>query len=256
MKKKCHFRIKVIRGKICREFARFAVRLSSKYFLSFKELHAQSRPCTFYSRAYILHSTFCSTNYIFCIYENTYFAHFKSTPHFFYSFAERTSSDLLPRRDTDSLFSRQMNIPAPSGNSMATAQSPFYGDREMLSPAHQPPCLVLYLLSLSPYHSRRLPVSPSPSPLRRSSRCISSLFLALWQDTAATDNIYYKTWPSMLAFHARVSLYSGQSEKRNSLPDDEEAVDRRTHQQHHFVPLFNSASLGFLLSLDFIIVTV
>ncbi|KAL0101617.1 hypothetical protein PUN28_019034 [Cardiocondyla obscurior] len=37
----------------------------------------------------------------------------------------------------------------------------------MLSPAHQPPCLVLYLLSLSPYHSRRLPApSPLSSPLR------------------------------------------------------------------------------------------
>lgn len=113
-------------------------------------------------------------------------------------------------------FLRQMNIPAPSGNSMATAQSPLYSDREMLSPAHQSPCLILYLLSLSPYHSRDVFQSPLSATL-------SLRLLSLSRDKTLPRlwNIYYKTWLSMLAFHARVSLCSRQSEKRNSLPDDE-----------------------------------
>lgn len=111
-----------------------------------------------------------------------------------------------------------MNIPVPSGNSMVTAQSPLYGDREMLSPAHQPPCLVLYLLSLSPYHTRDVFQSPPSATLSLRLLSLSRLVARHCRDS---DNIYYKTWLSMLAFHARVSLCSGQSEKRNSLPDDE-----------------------------------
>lgn len=106
-------------------------------------------------------------------------------------------------------------------------------------PYTSPSCLVLYLLSLSSYHSRRLP------PLLPLHTPVTFPFRVLRQDTAATDNIYYKTWPSMLAYHACV-LYSEQSEKRNS-QSDKSMVDRRTHQRCHFVPLSNSTSGIFYL---------
>ena len=146
-------------------------------------------------------------------------------------------------------FLRQMNIPAPSGNSMATAQSPLYGDREMLSLAHQPPCLVLYLLSLSPYHSRdvfHFPLSPQPSLVA------FSLSFSPCDNKTLPRLITFIIRPGLLwlAFHILVSLCE-QSEKRNSLPDDESRwlIGERISG---IVSYF--CSTQFLFSHDFIII--
>jgi len=156
--------------------------------------------------SYFLHVQSRLYNISKYIYIRKYISYFKNATHSF------ILSLNVPARSPSAAwhrfaFLRQMNISAPSGNSMATAQSPLYGHREM-SPAHQPPRL--YLLSLSPYHSRRLPVPHSP----QSSRCIFSFFLTLWQDTAATDNIYYKTWPFLCSPSMLVYLFAADKARK------------------------------------------
>lgn len=162
--------------------------------------------------------------------------------------------DLLPWRDTDSLFcGRWIFLCLPE--IQWRRRSPLFMATGRCCRPHTSPLVSFYTFSLYRLITRETSSSSSPSP--QPSRCIYSLFLALWQDTAATDNIYYKTWPSMLAFHARVSLCSGQSEKRNSLSDDESRclIGERINDIISYLCSILHLS-GFLLSLDFILANV
>lgn len=174
-------------------------------------------------RAFISYSIFFVLRlYIYfvylCITFRIHFVHLKNATHFFHSFAKTYRLDLRPRRDTDSLFcGRWIFLRLPE--IQWRRRSPLFMATGRCCRPHTSPLVSFYTFSLYRLITRDVFQSLLSSP--QPSRCISSLFPTLWQDTAATDNIYYKTWPSMPVFHARVSLCSGQSEKRNSLPDDE-----------------------------------
>lgn len=160
---------------------------SSNIFLIFQSVIYTIASVQF-SPAYILYGIFCST-YILCILKTRLIS---------FILSERTG-DLLPRRDTDSLFCGRWIFLRLPEIQWRRRSPPFIATGRCCRP-HTSPLVSFYTFSLYRLITRDVfqALSPFFSPLP--SRCIFSLFLALWQDTAATDNIYYKTWSSMLAF--------------------------------------------------------
>jgi len=124
----------------------------------------------------------------------------------FLSFLRGTSrADLCPQRDTDSPFCGRwifLHLPEIQWR----RRSPLFMATERCCRT-APSCLVLCLLSLSPYHSRRL---LSPFSLHIPYLPFSRV---LWQDSTATDNIYHKT-RSCHACHACVFLQRTKRKKK------------------------------------------
>lgn len=123
-------------------------------------------------------------------------------------------------------FLRQMNIPAPSGNSMATAQSPLYGDRDVV--ARTPAPLSRFIPSLFIALSLETSSSTLPPPLR-------NLPVASSRSFSPCD----KTLPRLITFIIRPStlMYLSAADKaRKEIPClmTKVATDRRTHQWRHF----------------------
>lgn len=180
--------------------------------------------CVFmqFFRAFISYSIFLSCDiYILYMYNNYTYGAFRKTRLISFILSPKRTGSISFRGVTQIRFSAADEYSCVFRKFNGDGAVPFLwrpGDVVARTPAPLSRFIPSLFIALS------LETSSSLSPLLSSlqpSRCISSLFPTLWQDTAATDNIYYKTWPSMPVFHARVSLCSGQSEKRNSLPDDE-----------------------------------
>lgn len=161
-------------------------------------------------------------NYIFVHLKKNWFISF-----ILFRETRRDSTSLLSAQWHRFAFLRQMNISAPSGNSMATARFPpsLWRAGDVVA-CTQSPCLVLYLLSLSPYHSRRLPALPH--------RC-SHLLPFPRYDKTLPRLITFITRPGLLFSSSTPVYFCGeQSEERYSQSDDESmAADRRTHQRCH-----------------------